>query len=433
MSSIETICTSDATYYCDSRCDCADCLDENPDFCSNLPPTTPTPKCADATFEHSIVNCDPASFCRLSVCHSVKNTCFRSESCCDCFHGTAFNGTACVSTNDQCSCMDELGVIHESGTTWVDSEDAACIQHTCASNTIVTLNKGIDCPIITGCAKGQIGPLRLPGQCCVTCISELLSTTTGIPTGTTIATPQPTTAATLPPACASDATCHCVEDCANPEKCVDTVLCCESYECQASYERLAGRCILRANCAVGTTTAFTPKCTYPILGQKQLVESISASSFYTTEDGLAYSPTEVVMGGLGWVVDPDRDSSRELTIKFTQPIEVTGLSVLQKDVEAFTVFFSEDGTNFTPYSDPGDVFTDPSTGLPVKTFQGSKFPENEFDTAYFIPSTTVSYIRIKINAVDVSPGLNLIFPRINLEVLGCHEDTPGDVSYYFLF
>jgi len=164
------------------------------------------------------------------------------------------------------------------------------------------------------------------------------------------------------------------------------------------------------------------------------VESISASSFYTTEDGVSHAPTEVVMGGLGWVVDPDRDLSRELTIKFTQPIEITGLSVFQKDVETFTAFFSEDGTNFTPYSEPGDVFTDPSTGLPVKTFQGSEFQENELGTVYFIPSTTVSYIRIKITAVDVSPGgLDLIFPTINLEVLGCHEDSPGDISYSVFF
>lgn len=421
---VETLCISEPRLFCDQTCDCADCLDENPDFCKNLPPK-PTPQCGDATFEHPTENCDATSFCRRSVCHSVRTECFASDACCDCYHGTAYNGTACVSVNDQCACVDERGDIHAPGSTWNDYDNPSCIQYTCVNNDIVAINRELDCPMIAGCALNEIGPLKMPGDCCVTCLP--MATTVATATTTELAPPQTTQGTTTTaqqPTCVSDPTCFCQEDCAVPTKCVDTVACCESFECPESYERINGACILRTAC-VEPTSSPTPKCTYPMLSGTDLVQDITASSYFAAEGVEEHRPSEGTKNGNPWMVDPSNDRDRQFTVAFRKPIELTGFSIKLVHVVAFVISTSTDGVDFTPYSEPNEVYVDRNTGKPAKTFQGKDFPGNRFRTTFFRAPLTATHFRVTIKDVDSSPNRDLNFPKLNLEVLGCHEDVPG--------
>lgn len=276
--------------------------------------------------------------------------------------------------------------------------------------------------MIAGCALNEIGPLKMPGECCVTCLPMA---TTGATTTSELPPPETTqgTTTTAQPTCVSDPSCFCQEDCAVPTKCVDTVACCESFECPESYERINGACIQRTGC-VEPTSSPTPKCTYPMLSGTDLVQDITASSYFAAEGVEEHRPSKVTKNGRGWMVDPSNDRDRELTVAFSKPIELTGLSIKQAYIVAFIVFTSTDGVDFTPYSEPNEVYFDRNTGKPAKTFQGKDFPGNRFRTVFFRAPLTATHFRITITDVDSSPNRDLNFPKLNLEVLGCHEDVP---------
>jgi hypothetical protein len=102
------------------------------------------------------------------------------------------------------------------------------------------------------------------------------------------------------------------------------------------------------------TPVYEQKCTHPILKSTNVVDDITTSSDYRSGELVLYSGSEAVVDGKGWIVNPDRDAARELTIKFTKATTVTGFSVKQQNVVAFTVLFSTDGKLFTPYLEADD-------------------------------------------------------------------------------
>jgi hypothetical protein len=161
------------------------------------------------------------------------------------------------------------------------------------------------------------------------------------------------------------------------------------------------------------TPVYEQKCTHPILKSTNVVDDITTSSDYRSGELVLYSGSEAVVDGKGWIVNPDRDAARELTIKFTKATTVTGFSVKQQNVVAFTVLFSTDGKLFTPYLEAGRP----------KSFQGANFPSGKYESAFFKPEVTTVYLRFKITAVDTVSD-KLAFPKLNIEVLGCyHQPT----------
>lgn len=95
-----------------------------------------------------MVPCAETTFCRQRLCHSEKDKCYSSDNCCDCNHGHAFNGTACVPETDMCPCKDESGNVRKPGEKWTDAQ-SPCKEHVCINNMVDTKDVSRDCPPIT--------------------------------------------------------------------------------------------------------------------------------------------------------------------------------------------------------------------------------------------------------------------------------------------
>jgi hypothetical protein len=246
---------------CNGICDCMDgCADEALELCDQPISTTVAPRvCDDVTYEHvTMTPCTPATYCRTALCNSamLAEPCYSSQACCDCSHNTLFNGTKCVPYK-LCQCMDEKKMLRNPGETWYDAFNPDCLMHTCIDNQVDTVDHSMNCPQITTCNPGFLGPVKVDGQCCKTCVPITAQTTT-----TVSPTTVPTTTAKV---CFRDMSCQCVIDCFNPSNCEMTPACCADYVCPSDYQRNSeGACIKTQTCALTTTllptTPFTPKC-----------------------------------------------------------------------------------------------------------------------------------------------------------------------------
>jgi hypothetical protein len=408
-----TLCSLDEKIYCNGKKDCPNGVDEDPEVCKNRPQQKPlVKKCADPMFEHAQTTCVPETFCRSQLCHAVRatSTCIKADNCCDCSHGTAFNGTACVAAKDSCECADERGQVRKAGSKWEDSTNPECVEHQCLHNEVITVDHSKSCAVIKECGKNEVGPMKVPGHCCAMCLPEGGTPPPPPPPKDTTpkvkstGSPSPTK-----PKCETSSKCQCVEDCFQPHKCDDTAPCCDNYVCPADHERShSGACVLKAKCV--PHTPVKPKCTHPLIKHTPLVADVHGSSVYRSSQQILHSAAEVVVGGKGWVIDADKDGERELTVKFVQPVEVTGFSLQQQHIVAFTVYFSVDGKTFTPYSEHGHI----------KSFQGKHFPSDKLTSAFFSASVTTTYLRVKVTAVEQING-QLALPRVNGEILGCYN------------
>jgi len=266
--------------------------------------------------------------------------------------------------------------------------------------------------VIKVCNELEDGPFKEPGTCCAVCKKKPDGTKTELPK------PDPNQNQTIPvpvvkkEQCVTDSTCTCVEDCFNPHKCDTTAPCCENVPCPTTFERnVKGACVLKAVC-IEEPTKYEQKCTHPLLKSTDILDDITTSSDYRSGELVLYSGDEPVVDGKGWIVNSDRDADRQLTIKFTKVTIVTGFSVKQQNINAFSVSFSADGKLFTPYIENGQP----------KSYQGASFPSGKYETAFFKADVTTLYLRFTITAVDTVAD-KLAFPKLNVEVLGCYH-TP---------